>query len=77
MRSHFYVKDNNARWFKYDRDYVCVNKSQFVPVIFEPPCTLKSYVIGINFEILCIPAVLKFCHLPVKVILWDVLYYAI
>jgi hypothetical protein len=29
----------NTRWFKYDRDYLCVNKSQFVPVIFEPPCT--------------------------------------
>ena len=29
---------NNTRWFKYDRDYLCVNKSQFVPVIFEPPC---------------------------------------
>jgi hypothetical protein len=27
-----------TRWFKYDRDYLCVNKSQFVPVIFEPPC---------------------------------------
>jgi hypothetical protein len=28
-----------TRWFKYDRDWLCVNKSQFVPVIFEPPCT--------------------------------------
>ena len=28
----------NTRWFKYDRDDLCVNKSQFVPVIFEPPC---------------------------------------
>ena len=28
----------NTRWFKYDRDCLCVNKSQFVPVIFEPPC---------------------------------------
>jgi hypothetical protein len=27
----------NTRWFKYDRDYLCVKKSQFVPVIFEPP----------------------------------------
>jgi hypothetical protein len=27
-----------TRWFKYDRDYLCANKSQFVPVIFEPPC---------------------------------------
>jgi hypothetical protein len=27
-----------TRWFKHDRDYLCVNKSQFVPVIFEPPC---------------------------------------
>jgi hypothetical protein len=29
----------DTRWFKYDRDDLCVNKSQFVPVIFEPPCT--------------------------------------
>jgi hypothetical protein len=29
---------HTTRWFKYDRDYLCVNKSQFVPVIFEPPC---------------------------------------
>jgi hypothetical protein len=28
----------NTRWFKYDQDYLCVNKSQFVPVMFEPPC---------------------------------------
>ena len=27
-----------TRWFKYDRDRLCVNKSQFVPVMFEPPC---------------------------------------
>jgi hypothetical protein len=26
----------NTRWLKYDRDDLCVNKSQFVPVIFEP-----------------------------------------
>ena len=32
--------DGHTRWFKYDRDYLCVNKSQFVPVIFEPPCIL-------------------------------------
>jgi hypothetical protein len=30
-----------TRWFKYDRDYLCVNKSQFVPIIFEPPCTMS------------------------------------
>ena len=29
----------NTGWFKYDPDYFCVNKSQFVPVIFERPCT--------------------------------------
>jgi hypothetical protein len=33
------------RWFKYDRDYLCVNKSQFVPVIFEPPCTFILYLL--------------------------------
>ena len=31
----------HTRWFKYDRDWLCVNKSQFVPVIFEPPCILQ------------------------------------
>ena len=34
--------DKYTRWFKYDRDYLCVNKSQFVPVIFEPPCTIRT-----------------------------------
>jgi hypothetical protein len=29
-----------TRWFKYDRDYLCVNKLEFVPVLFEPPCIL-------------------------------------
>ena len=32
-----------TRWFKYDRDDLCVNKSQFVPVIFEPPCNYIFY----------------------------------
>jgi hypothetical protein len=32
----------DTRWFKYDRDYLCVNKSQFVPVIFEPPCIFQN-----------------------------------
>ena len=32
---HMYVC---TRWFKYDWDCLCVNKSQFVPVIFKPPC---------------------------------------
>ena len=38
--THFFPRETpfNTRWFKYDRDYLCVNKSQFVPVIFEPPC---------------------------------------
>ena len=30
-----------TRCFKYDRDCLCVNKSQFVPVIFEPPSINK------------------------------------
>jgi hypothetical protein len=32
----------NTRWFKYDRDDLCVNKSQFVPVIFELPCIIRA-----------------------------------
>jgi hypothetical protein len=35
-----------TRWLKYDRDYLCVNKSQFVPVIFEPPCTYNRVISG-------------------------------
>ena len=27
-----------TRWFKYDRDCLCVNLATSVPVIFEPPC---------------------------------------
>ena len=38
-RSHNHFCRHGTRWFKYDRDWLCVNKSQFVPVIFEPPCT--------------------------------------
>jgi hypothetical protein len=38
---YYYYYINNTRWFKYDRDYLCVNKSQFVPVIFEPPCRFE------------------------------------
>jgi hypothetical protein len=49
---YFTINHNNdfiTRWFKYDRDYLCVNKSQFVPVIFEPPCTLKSLNVSALF----------------------------
>jgi hypothetical protein len=35
----------HTRWFKYDWDYLCVNKSQFVPVIFEPPCMFVYSII--------------------------------
>jgi hypothetical protein len=45
-----------TRWFKYDRDDLCVNKSQFVPVIFEPPCiSLQDYV-SVFLPELVIPA---------------------
>jgi hypothetical protein len=45
MRRRFDMETSGAgitRWFKYDRDCLCVNKSQFVPVIFEPPCILTD-----------------------------------
>jgi hypothetical protein len=32
-----------TRWFKYDRDCLCVNKSQLVPVIFEPTCIYTNF----------------------------------
>jgi hypothetical protein len=38
----------STRWFKYDRDWLCVNKSQFVPVIFEPPCILRLIKMAVN-----------------------------
>ena len=38
----FRVIKSFTRWFKYDRDWLCVNKSQFVPVIFEPPCISRT-----------------------------------
>jgi hypothetical protein len=33
-----------TRWSKYDRDYLCVNKSQLVQVIFEPPCIISKII---------------------------------
>ena len=30
-----------TRWFKYDRDCLHLFTYKLVPVIFEPPCTLK------------------------------------
>jgi hypothetical protein len=38
------IKYKCTRWFKYDRDWLCVNKSQFVPVIFEPSCMYSIYI---------------------------------
>jgi hypothetical protein len=32
----------NTRWFKYDRDKLWLVYTQIVPVIFEPPCTVKK-----------------------------------
>jgi len=39
-----YPYDVNTRWFKYDRDYLCVNKPVTVPVIFEPLCILGGSI---------------------------------
>jgi hypothetical protein len=41
------VQVQSTRWFKYDRDWLYVNKSQFVPVIFEPPC-IKFIIITVT-----------------------------
>jgi hypothetical protein len=41
---HLMRLKSNTRWFKYDRDWLCVNNSQFVPVVFEPPCTSRTHV---------------------------------
>jgi hypothetical protein len=32
----------NTRWFKYDRDKLWLVYTQSVPVIFEPPCIMRS-----------------------------------
>jgi hypothetical protein len=42
-----------TRWFKYDRDDLCVNKSQFVPVIFEPPC-IYTYTHAYSTHCMCV-----------------------
>ena len=31
-----------TRWYKYDQDYLCINKPVTVPVIFEPPSTYNA-----------------------------------
>jgi hypothetical protein len=32
----------HTRWFKYDRDNLWLVYTQIVPVIFEPPCTIRK-----------------------------------
>jgi len=39
----YYIILYYTRWFKYDRDCLCVNLVTSVPVIFEPPCIIKAY----------------------------------
>jgi hypothetical protein len=48
-------------WFIYDLDDLCVNKSQFVPVIFEPPCI---------FPLLRETRVFRTCLLHVGYFVW-------
>jgi len=38
LQKMVYLEFRNTRWFKYDRDCLCVNLATSVPVIFEPPC---------------------------------------
>jgi hypothetical protein len=53
-------------WFKYDRDDLRVNKSQFVPVIFEPPCISR----GQNFfvKVILISAVPRYLGSSCKLV---------
>jgi hypothetical protein len=51
----------STRWFKYDWDDLCVNKLQFVPVIFEPPCIIEPRDVRLHCEIS------GFCHSVVEV----------
>jgi hypothetical protein len=49
----------NTRWFKYDRDKLWLVYSQIVPVIYEPPCILRTYEVlpskGCSKSIPCSP----------------------
>jgi hypothetical protein len=48
----------STRWFKYDRDYLCVNKSQFIPVIFEQPFTYDTH----KYNLMGKPCVVTGCN---------------
>jgi hypothetical protein len=41
---------HSTRWFKYDQDNLCVNKSEFVPVILEPPCIFYTVFSNSSFK---------------------------
>jgi hypothetical protein len=55
---------SNTRFFKYDRDYLCVNKSQFVPVIFEPPCIFQSSTLNHFKQNLSLSIPVHFSYIP-------------
>ena len=47
--SDAYVKVLCTRWFKYDRDCLCVNLVTSFPVIFEPPCIIVFFSLNFSF----------------------------
>jgi hypothetical protein len=58
-----------TRWFKYDRDDLCVNKSQFVP-LKEKTCAQSLYLIAtLHF---CLPAHYSPCLMSVCLMMSDV-----
>jgi len=48
------IHPNVTSWFKYDRDYLCVNLATSVPVIFEPLC-----ITPVLFLLLFVPLLTK------------------
>ena len=57
-----------TRWFKYDRDYLCVNKPVTVPVIYEPPCISWRYNEWMNeCYIPTVWGIWSICNIDIKI----------
>ena len=84
----FQLNEHNTRWSKYDRDSLCINKPVTVPVIFEPPSTLNTYIyhqlppkcFGVCYTIFretidLLPQVLyALCNVVTEVVLQSIIY---
>jgi len=56
----------NTRWFKYDRDWFLCKQAAYVPVIFEPPCSIQRWLNNETAKERAFAEIVRICMDPIK-----------